>query len=1046
MKKNIIFKLIIIIFLCLKNLIIYAQNADYWQQAVSYKIEVQLNDTLHELYGFEEITYTNHAPQELSFLYFHLWPNAYKNDETAFAKQQLENGSTRFYFSKQHERGYITDLDFKISPNNTPLKIEYDPQNIDIAKIILPTPLRTNQTITITTPFKVKIPHTFSRFGHDQQSYQITQWYPKPAVYDAEGWHPMPYLDQGEFYSEYGDFDVKIIVPQNYVVAATGNLQTPTEIDFLQNLAKTTQALLPIDTKSVSKTENSTPPTNYSTLKTLHYTQNNIHDFAWFADKRFLALNQAFQLPNTQKTVQGWAFFMPSELYWWQHAPQYIKDGISAYSQYLGEYPYQHATAVCGTLLAGGGMEYPTITIISPTHNHKQLETVIVHELGHNWFYGILGTNERQHPWLDEGLNSYYEQRYLAEKYPNANPAEMFLGEGKIANKVANKIGLANHPPDYFNYITYQTIARNHLNQPIELPANQYTSTNYGVMVYLKSQQAFKFLENYLTPKRLDTVMHRYYKQFAFKHPQPSDLKNAFEKNTPKNTEWFFDQLIKTNKPIDYKICKAKPNAKTIGETTFDQITLKNNHHNVRAPFSISALNAQKEIVKTVWYDGFLGEMDVLFPAGKYHAYKIDAQEVIPETNRKNNTLKTSGLLKKVEPCKLEYLGSLENPDRTQLFFMPLVGYNYYDKIMFGMAFYNTTLPIKNWQYLIAPMFATGNGGSFSGAGNITYNLFPSINAIKRIELKLAASTFGHGYFNTFDSEGNKKSEVIKYYKFNPEIKLRFNNANARNRTIKYLSLRHTNITKDQFDCPDGVNCSTINLHYKNDYINELAYTADNKRRINPLYFKAAIQQGKGFTLATTEFKYRFSYKGRKTNGLDIRLFTGNFFSNNTAQNAIKRLTISDIGSFDYMLDNIYFKRNGDGEEYKNDFLSRQIYENYGGFKIVSSVGNTDRSIAALNLKTSLFKKLPIKLYADAGSVISASSDTFFPWKGKFLFDAGIALTPFPNIFEIYFPLLHSSYYNNIFDVNNVKWYQKISFMIDLGKIDIQETLKEIGF
>ncbi len=205
---------------------------NYWQQEVNYTIDVSLNDKDHTLNGFEKIEYINNSPDTLRFIWFHLWPNAYKNDKTAFTDQELENGNTKFYFSDKEQKGYINRLDFKV--NNITAETEDHPQHIDIIKLILPSPLPPHQKILITTPFHEKLPYNFSRGGHDGQSYQVTQWYPKPAVYDKNGWHPMPYLDQGEFYSEFGSFDVSVTVPENYVVAATGELQNAEEKEWLK--------------------------------------------------------------------------------------------------------------------------------------------------------------------------------------------------------------------------------------------------------------------------------------------------------------------------------------------------------------------------------------------------------------------------------------------------------------------------------------------------------------------------------------------------------------------------------------------------------------------------------------------------------------------------------------------------------------------------------------------------------------------------------------------------------------------------------------------
>ena len=209
----------------------------YWQQQVNFKIDVTLNDKEHTLDGFVKMDYFNHSPDTLRFIWFHVWPNAYKNDRTAFSDQLLENGRTDFYFSSSNQRGYINRLSFKV--NGLLAKTQDHPIEQDIIKIILPQPLAPGGSAKIQTPFHMQLPFNFSRGGHVGQSYQATQWYPKPAVYDRKGWHPMPYLDQGEFYSEFGNYEVQLTLPKNYVVAATGVLQDKEELDWLNK--KTTK-------------------------------------------------------------------------------------------------------------------------------------------------------------------------------------------------------------------------------------------------------------------------------------------------------------------------------------------------------------------------------------------------------------------------------------------------------------------------------------------------------------------------------------------------------------------------------------------------------------------------------------------------------------------------------------------------------------------------------------------------------------------------------------------------------------------------------------
>jgi hypothetical protein len=201
---------------------------------VNYKIDVRLDEKQKTLDGIVSIDYFNFSPDTLNFIWFHLWPNAYKNDQSAFSEQLLENNRTDFYFSDLEKRGFINQLNFKIDDQDATF-INH-PQHHDIIKLNLPKPILPGQTINIQTPFHVKLPYNFSRGGYIDSAFQITQWYPKPAVYDKDGWHEMPYVDQGEFYSEFGSYDVKINVPEKYIVAATGKMISETTLEKRKNI------------------------------------------------------------------------------------------------------------------------------------------------------------------------------------------------------------------------------------------------------------------------------------------------------------------------------------------------------------------------------------------------------------------------------------------------------------------------------------------------------------------------------------------------------------------------------------------------------------------------------------------------------------------------------------------------------------------------------------------------------------------------------------------------------------------------------------------
>lgn len=496
MKLNVLKPLLLlcctILFFSLRSL---CQNDHYWQQQVNYDIAVTLNDADHTLDGFVKMEYFNNSPDSLKYIWIHLWPNAFKNDRTAFTDQALENGSTDFYFSDESKRGYINRLNFQV--NKMTASIEDHPQHQDIVKLVLPTMLAPGNKILVETPFHIKLPFNFSRGGHIGQSYQITQWYPKPAVYDRKGWHPMPYLDQGEFYSEFGNYNVTINVPAKYIVASTGVI------------------------KNESAEEG---------IKTLHFEQDNVHDFAWFADKDFSVLHDTLQLAS--KTIDVYAYHLPKSKEAWTNSIHYIKSAILTKSKWLGEYPYDIVSVVERPGKNFGGMEYPTITLISTPGDEQLMDFLINHEVGHNWFYGILASNERMHPWMDEGMNSYYDRKYILKQY----------GREGIRLNVKNEF-LDKRIPDDIEDVMLRSLIKVKKDQPIETPSEQFTGFNYGLVPYSKTAQWMQLLQKEIGNPAFDQMMQAYYQRWKFKHPYPEDFKSVAEEIHNKSLDSVFTLL-----------------------------------------------------------------------------------------------------------------------------------------------------------------------------------------------------------------------------------------------------------------------------------------------------------------------------------------------------------------------------------------------------------------------------------------------------------------------------------------------------------------------
>ena len=978
----------------------------------------------------ETIVYQNNSPDDLEFVYFHLWPNAYRDNNTALARQFLEQGDRNFYYAKQQDRGFIDSLDFRV--DNQSLKIEYDKKNPDIAKVYLPYMLKSGKSITITTPFRVKIPSAaFSRLGHDKQAYYITQWYPKPAVYDAHGWNQMPYLNQGEFYSEFGNYDVSITLPKNYVLAATGNrFDNELEEDFLnQKVLETDKKIKNADSASFKR--DMSFPASDRELKTVRYKQENIHDFAWFADKRFNVLRGEIVLPHSKKSVTTWSFFTDKNIDLWKNSIGYISDATFYYSLWNGDYAYNNISAVDGTIAAGGGMEYPTITIIGDASSAFNLDLVITHEVGHNWFYGMLGSNERKNGWMDEGINSFNELRYVQTKYPKATLADILGRDSTFTLLHVNK-----YKQRYSYYWLYAMSAKQGADQPCQLPADEYTEMNYAAIVYSKTAILFNYLMNYMGENDFDIAMRFYFNQCKFKHPNPTDLQKTLEYYSEKKLDWFFEDFIGTTKKLDYKVSHV--NKKEDGSY---EITVKN-VGDIEGPVCLYGIEG-KEVKGMVWYDGFKGSKKLLFPPSEITLFKIDYNEIMPDINRKNNTIRTKGIFKKIEPLKPEFIAALDNPNKTQMFFSPIAGYNMYNGAMLGLAYYNHTLFEKKFETEIAPMYAFGNK-DISGIVNAKLNLHPKglfSEVFSTINIGFKSQRFA------YRNDDGVNGTVTSYNKFAPYINLDFKRKHATSFLQQRLTYRYVEIM-------NGV-LAQQNYNYG---VHDLTYQLANHSALYPTLISLNGQANADMRKASVTITQKLYVS--KTHFFEIRAFAGMMGLNPNHSNFISySFKMGGFnGNADYLYDNLYF-----GRSETNGVAAAQFAETNGAFKVNSgAIGQSNNWLVSCNIKSPKIFKLPLLFFADLGT---CASDGFpYPnvpgsYKPPLLvapygsqnqpqalyFDAGIDIVIVRDVFEIFVPLAISQNIksnNTLTGVSN-NMLQQIRFVLNLNKVNPFTLIKQ---
>lgn len=971
------------LFVCLLGLAatgLFAQKP-YFQQEVHYTIRVTLDDAKHTLKGDIDMEYVNHSPDTLREIWMHLWANAYKNRKTAFARQKLLEKNTRFYFTDDKYLGYFADLDFSVDGQKA--RWRFDKDNPDIALLTLDQPLPPGGRIRIATPLHLKIPASFSRLGHVGTSYQMTQWYPKPAVYDHKGWHPMPYLDQGEFYSEFGSFDVSITLPTNYVVGASGVLQNKEEWAFLARKEAETREKL---SHGIDGSKDPFPPSD-STIKTLRYRADQVHDFAWFADKRFMVLRDTARMASG-RTVDCWAMFTNREAHLWQKGAFYVRRAVEFYSARVGEYPWPQATAVHSALSAGGGMEYPMITVIGGSDSDLALDEVITHEVGHNWFYGILASNERDHPFLDEGFNTYYEMRYMKQYY----------GKGLADEAIPEFL---YDPEDYGPtlHLAHNLLAREHLDLPPDSRSDLFTGMQYGIMTYMKTGLCMEWLEKSVGADVFDPAMQAYFHQWKFKHPYPEDVRKAWA-DAGLDAPWFFDAM-QTGQQADYAL-KGK---ESDGKLTLVQ------KGDLAGPFPLVAYTDGK-VEHTQWVDGFAkGTRTIDVPAG-YEAWAIDPDYQTLDVRRRNNQ-RTGFQVKPLAP--------IEYPDKHTLGITPGIGFNHYDKVQLGAVFYNPPVPTDRFQYFVAPAVGLGSG-ELVGMADFRYRIFTG-GAFPKITVGVSAKSYNEDY-NWTDEYYSRFWRVV------PEVRAELRTADPGMR--QYLNLRtlFVGVEEPIFD-RNGVYTGS---EYGNRDIYEARYELENRRMPNPFAAGAVLEyqdyrdpfgEKQQYLRAALEWRQRYFYKPGKA--IHFRAYTG-FFIDNTRRNAgavsndlaRSSFALNPQGFNDYRYDQVFLARTD-----VEGILSRQVSKTEGGFKnafgspYAGRIGNSNDFIASINLKADLPKKLPLgiplKPYFDAGyysdaSILGGELD----FNDQFLWSGGLMLD-FGGVLEVYFPLINSRNLNDLY-------------------------------
>ncbi|WP_103069095.1 M1 family metallopeptidase [Aquimarina sediminis] len=508
--------------------VVAQNNTSYWQQQVDYTMKVDMNVENFQYEGTQELVYSNNSPDTLHQVFYHLHFNAFQpGSEMDVRSLNLPDPDPRVgnRVSKltPEEIGYLKVS--SLTQNGKPImyKTEGTVLEVTLGKPILP-----GEKVTFSMNFNGQVPLQIRRSGRNNKegiALSMTQWYPKIAEYDFEGWHADPYIAR-EFHGVWGNFDVTLTLDKNYIIGGTGTLQNPQEIGYGYESPGTT-------VKRKGK------------KLSWHFIAKNVHDFAWTADPDYLhdvvkvpnGPTLHFLYKNNKNIIDNWKDLQPKTV-----------ELINYFSEKIGKYPYEQYSVLQG---GDGGMEYAMCTLITGERSFGSLVGVTAHEMAHSWFQHILATNESKHEWMDEGFTSYISTLAMNEVMKQNNPNSLR--------------GLYNG---------YYQLAISGIEQPQTTQADRYShNAAYGASAYSKGAVFLSQLGYVIGEDNLAKTIKRYFNEWKFKHPTPNDFKRVAEKVSGIQLDWYLTDWTQTTNTIDYGIKEVVDNNNTT-KITIERIGL----------------------------------------------------------------------------------------------------------------------------------------------------------------------------------------------------------------------------------------------------------------------------------------------------------------------------------------------------------------------------------------------------------------------------------------------------------------------------------------
>jgi len=888
----------------------------------------------------QTITFTNTSDEVWDEVYLTDWANSFSSKQTALAQRFDENYLKKFHLAKDKDRGKT--LINTITQNGVSLAFSRPEGHQDILKIALETTIAPGEAYTLSLSYQVVLPHAkFTRYGYTKVGdYNLRYWYLTPVIYQDKKWQFYSNKNLNDRYFPPSDIKINFSVPEDFIV--TTDLETSSEStsykggDRIYIISGNQRVRTPLFLRQESSYY--TVDTDYLQLVT------NIKDKESTPQYKALAIDRITGFLNEKLGPYPHEKLLVSDIDYEQN-PVY---GLNDLPDFLRPFPkgFQYDVKMAKTII-----------------NTYVNSTVII--------------NPRNDRWILDGIKVYLLKTYLDTYYPDLKIVGNLDKYWLVRQFYASKIDFT----DQFN-IQYMNMARLNLDQALTTPYDSLIKFNKNIANAYKSGIGLNYLGEFIGQEKLQKSIADFYENKALKLTTSDDFIAYLKENTDKDINWFLDEYLTTRQKIDFTIKKSKIKGDSL------QIVLKNKRKN-HMPISVFGFK-NDSLVSKRWVENVVDTASIYYDKESVDRLVLNYDKVIPEFNQRDNYKNPKALFGFDKPLQFKLFQDFENPDKSQVFFQPVLDFNVYDGFTPGIKAYNSTVLAKGFRYRVEPQFGL-RSRALVGSASVSYTHNIEHGNLFSVRYGISGNTFSF-------------ADGLFFRRIAPFVNLTWRPDDLRSDKRQSLTARFLSVNRDE---------NPNQLEQPNYDVLNFRYTKRNPGIVNTFNWNTDLQFARNFGKISATAFYRHLYLNNRQ--LNLRFYAGSFLYNNTRETG-------DFFSFaldrptDYLFDFDYLARSD-----ASGLASQQIIIAEGGFKSRLRDPFANQWIATTNASTTIWKY--VYAYGDVGVIKSLDINP------RFVYDSGIQVALLDDFFELFFPI----YSNNGLEIAQANYEERIRFQVQLS-------------